>query len=89
MDQARSKPELSEMLKIYQTANNNRFIVYGISAMMISIGFYLTDFQPFAALFGIMVVLFSINNPNTRRIVNELRLKDKNKEIILDGLDIP
>ena len=81
--------ELKEKLKLYQIANNNRFIIYGASAMLISLGFYLTNYQPFAALFGIMIVLFSINNPNTRRIVNELKLKHNDKEVILDGLDIP
>ena len=81
--------DLKEKLNIYQLANKNRFIIYGVSAMLISIGFYLTNFQPFAALFGIMIVLFSFNNPNTRRIVGDLKLKNKDKEIILDGLDIP
>lgn len=80
---------LREKLALYQEANNNRFIIYGISAMMISIGFYLTNFQPFAALFGIIVVLFSINNPNARKIVTELKLRNKDKEIIYNGLEIP
>ena len=83
------KPELREKLRLYQQASNMRFFIYGICSLKISIGFYLTDFEPFAALFGIMLVLFSIHNPNTRRIVRDLKLKDKYREIILNGLEIP
>ena len=89
INQSFSKLALREKLALYQEGNNNRFIMYGISAMMISIGFYLTNFQPFAALFGIIVVLFSINNPNARKIVTELKLRNKDKEIIYNGLEIP
>jgi len=89
IEQSLAKSELREKLRLYQLANNNRFLIYGACSMMICIGFYLTDFQAFAALYGIMLVLFSIHNPNTRRIVNDLRLKNKDKEIILHGLDIP
>ncbi len=73
----------------YQKANNTRFLYYGISTLLITIGFYITNFQPLAALFGIMIVLFSINNPNQRKIVKDLKLKDPEKTIILKGLEIP
>ncbi len=81
--------KLSEKLNIYRKASNTRFVVYGTSAFLICIGFYMTNFQAFAVLFGIMIVLFSINNPNARKIVNDLKLRDQEKEIILNGLDIP
>jgi len=89
IEQSFTKTELKEKLKLYQIASNTRFLVYGACAIMICIGFYLTNYQPFAALYGIMLVLFSINNPNTRKIVGELKLKDQNKEIIYKGSDIP
>ena len=80
---------LREKLKIYEYANIYRFVSYGISASMISIGFYLTNAQPFAALFAVMIVLFSINNPNSRKIITELKLNKSEKEIIIKGLNIP
>ena len=86
---AGEKEKLPEKLNCYKKGTTIRFISYSISALLISIGFYLTDFQPFAALFGIMIVLFSINNPTARKAVIDLRLKDKDKEIILKGLDLP
>ena len=76
-------------LTTYQKASNTRFFYYGISTLLITIGFYITNFQPLAALFGIMIVLFSINNPNQRKIVRDLKLKDPEKTIILKGLEIP
>lgn len=81
--------KLREKLMLYQKASAIRFTTYGVSALLIAFGFYLTNYQPFAILFGVMIVFFSINNPNTRKIVNELRLKKPEKEIILNGLDIP
>ena len=80
---------LREKLGAYQLASNRRFYVYGFCSLLICIGFYLTNYQPFAALFGIMLVLFSIHNPSTMRIVKDLQLKNKEKEIIINGLDIP
>ena len=87
--QTKGTSELRAKLRFYQLASNRRFAIYGVCSLLICIGFYLTNFQPFAALFGIMLVLFSIHNPNTRRIVKDLQLKDRNKEIILKGLDVP
>lgn len=89
IDEAKTKPRLRDKLNLYQTANTYRFISYGTSALLISIGFFLTNAQPFAALFAIMIVLFSINNPNSRKIITELKLNKSEKEIILNGLDIP
>lgn len=80
--------DLKEKLTIYQKGSMMRFLVYGISSLLITFGFYLTDFQAFAALFGIMLVLFSINNPNAGKIAGELKLKNHDKEVILKGLDI-
>jgi len=89
IEQAQSKSDLKEKLNLYRLANNYRFIIYGLSALLITFGFYLTNYQPFAALFGIMIVLFSINNPSTKKIVSDLNLKKSEKDIILKGLDIP
>ena len=61
---------------------------FGLCALLITIGFYLTNFQPFAALFGLMIVLFSIYNPSSRRIFQELKLRDEEKNIIMNGEDI-
>jgi len=83
-----STSELKEKLNLYKTANKYRFLSYGASTFIITCGFYLTNYQPFAALFGIMIVLFSINNPNSRKVITELKLNKLEKEIILKGLEI-
>ncbi len=87
--EAKSMNHLSKKLAQYQKGTTQRFVSYSISSMLISIGFFLTDFQVFAALFGIMIVLFSINNPNARKTVIDLQLKDDEKNIVLNGLDLP
>ncbi|MCK5208427.1 MAG: hypothetical protein KAQ79_10415 [Cyclobacteriaceae bacterium] len=89
LSEARESDPLSEKLKLYQRGTTIRFVTYSISSILISIGFFLTDFQVFAALFGIMIVLFSINNPNARKVVRDLKLVENDKDIILKGLDIP
>lgn len=81
-------PSLIQKLAVYRTANNYRFIVYGLIAVLISLSFYLTNYEPFAAIYGILLVLFSIHNPNTHKIVRELKLEHQEKEIILNGLEI-
>lgn len=86
--EAISKPSFVEKLTHYQKANQFRFMNYAIAATSCTLGFYLTNFQPFAVLFAIMIVLFSISNPTARRIVNELRLKDQEKQVILSGSEI-
>jgi len=81
--------DFKKKLSLYQRASNTRFFIYGTSALLTTLGFYLTDFQPFAGLFGILIVLFSLYNPSARKIVNDLKLKKNEKEIILKGLDLP
>jgi hypothetical protein len=87
--EATKKTEFKEKLNLYHKASNTRFLYYGTCTLSITIGFFITDYEPFAVLFGIMIVLFSINNPNARKIAGELRLKGDEKSIILSGLDIP
>lgn len=87
--EARQKDILRDKLILYQKGTALRFVAYSISSLLISTGFFLTDFQPFAAFFGIMIVLFSINNPNARKTAIDLQLKDDDKDIILKGLDLP
>ncbi len=86
---ARKEEDFVNKLVIYQKATTHRFIFYSISSLLITFGFFMTDFQPFAALFGIMIVLFSINHPNAKKVADDLRLKDDNRKIILEGLDLP
>jgi len=86
---AMSQKNFKDKLQLYKNASNTRFLFYGISTLLITIGFYLTNFKPFAVMFGIMIVLFSINNPNARKIVTALKLKEEEKKIILAGLEIP
>lgn len=86
---ARKEGNFRNKLNIYQKATSLRFVFYSISSLLITIGFFLTDFQPFAALFGIMIVLFSMNNPNARKVAGDLHLKDDYRKIILEGLDLP
>ena len=87
--EALAEERFTERLKIYKKATTTRYIVYGISAALITIGMYLTSYQPFGALFGVMIVFLSWHNPNARRIVKELKLKGHEKEVILQGLEIP
>ncbi len=83
-----SQKNFKDKLQLYKNASNTRFLFYGISTSLITIGFYLTNFKPFAVMFGVMIVLFSINNPNARKIVTALKLKEEEKKIILTGLEI-
>ena len=80
---------LADKLIMYQKGVTIRYIGYSISALLITIGFYLTDYHPFEVLFGIMIVLFSIHNPNARRVANDLKLKKEDRIIMLEGRDIP
>lgn len=87
-NEAIDKPSLKQKLLHYQKANNVRFLFYGMSTLLITIGFFLTNYQAFAALFGIMLVLFSINNPNQKKIITELKLKGDEREVIITGSEI-
>jgi hypothetical protein len=87
-EEAAQKSHLKEKLTDYQKASNARFVYYGLSTFLITIGFYLTNLQPFAALFGVMLVLFSINNPSSRKIVIDLKLKGDEKKAILSDEEI-
>lgn len=89
LSKAWGKDHLLDKLKLYRQGTTIRFVTYSISSFLISIGYFLTDFQVFAALFGIMIVLFSINNPTARKVVMDLKLIDNDRINILKGLDIP
>jgi hypothetical protein len=80
---------LADKLIMYQKGVTIRYVGYSISSLLIAIGFYLTDYHPFEVLFGIMIVLFSIHNPNARRVANDLKLKKEDRIIMLEGHDIP
>ncbi|NJN27694.1 MAG: hypothetical protein HC819_17860 [Cyclobacteriaceae bacterium] len=78
---------LTEKLAYYKKGLTARFVSYAIAAFIITVAYYLTTFRPFEALFGIMIVLFSIHSPNARRVVAHLKLKNEDRLIILEGRD--
>lgn len=78
---------LAEKLEYYKKGLTARFISYAIASFAITLAYYFTTFKPFEALFGIMIVLFSIHSPNARRVVTNLKLKKEDRLIILEGRD--
>lgn len=80
---AQSINTLVEKLLIYKKAVYWRFLFFGIAGLIITLGIYITASELFAISFSIVIVLFSINNPSLIRIAKALKLKDKEKEIIL------
>jgi hypothetical protein len=89
LEQSISAQELSNKLRIYQKGLTIRFISYSFTSCLITIGFYLTDYKPFTFIFGLMIILFSIHSPNARRVAHNLKLKNEERLVILEGLDIP
>ena len=86
--QALAENDFARQLDIYKRATTTRYIVYGTCAAFITAGLYLTSYEPFTVLFAIMIILLSAHNPNARRIVRELRLKDHKKDVILQDMEI-
>ncbi len=86
--QALNESDFVLQLDLYKKATTARYVVYGISAALITAGLYLTSYEPFSILFAIMIILLSAHNPNARRIVRELKLKDHKKDVILQDMVI-
>lgn len=84
-NKARALQPLTEQLSLYKKAILYRFISYALMATLVTVGYFLTDFAPFEALFGGMIVLFSIHNPTARSVVSDLKLQGEDKTIVLKG----
>lgn len=89
LNQSKQIAPLYGKLLIFQKALTIRFIAYAVASSLFTIGFYVTNYQPFTFLFGLMIVLFSIHSPNARRVAKNLKLKKEDRLILLEGLDIP
>lgn len=85
---ARTEETLVNKLLLYKKAVFIRFLLFGIAAMVTTIGIYLTASELFAITFSIVVVLFSINNPSLYRIAKALQLEGEEKEHILKSKEL-
>ena len=60
------------------------FVLLEIGLVFSVVGYYLTVATSFVAMFVIVLVFFSLVKPTPYRIANSLRLKGKEKDIVLN-----
>ena len=77
MNDAWEKEDLIEKLVIHKHAVWMKFSFYALISVLIDLAFYISASEYFGALFTIMIILFSINNPSLPSIVKDLRLQDR------------
>ena len=87
MNEAWEKEDLLDKLVIHKKAVMMKFGLYALTALFIDLAFYLSASQFFGALFTIMFILFSINNPSLPSIVKDLQLKGRNREVMLKNVN--
>jgi hypothetical protein len=89
LQEARQQRHLPEKLLLYRQAMSTKFFSFSIPSLLVAIGLFLTNNDLFAILFAVLIVLFSINNPSSRKIVKDLGLKEPDRGIILKGINFP
>lgn len=80
---ARARHTLPDKLTGLRNALVRRYIFFAFITLLVVIGFVLTTSEVMVAWFAVMILLYSIQNPSVHAIVRQLRLKDREKEMIL------
>ncbi len=71
---ARSQEVLTDKLAVYRNAVLLRMLSYAAASLVVIAAMYVTAEEFFSALYAIMIVLFSINNPSLPGIAKDLKL---------------
>lgn len=82
---AQDEDELKEKLIIYEKVSERKFIYLLFASLITIAGMYMCATQVFAAIYSLIIIMFSMGNPSTDKIVTDLRLKDKDKNVIMKG----
>ncbi len=86
----RYSPErpFQERLRFFHQAARLKYIWLALANLLPVLGLHLTGEQFFVALYAVALVLFSINRPTFKRVGQDLKLSDREKERLLGDQDL-
>ncbi|MCC5930023.1 MAG: hypothetical protein JJU28_12310 [Cyclobacteriaceae bacterium] len=73
LNKARSLASISDKMRCYKNAKKSMYIYFPLAALIATAAFYFTAHAIFAAIFSIVLVLYSAFNPSPDRLIRETR----------------
>lgn len=83
---ARSFGEISSKMKYYKVAKKSIFIFLPSSALIATASFYLTAHAIFAAIFSVVLILYSVYNPSPDRLIRETRTSKEDASRVMSEI---
>jgi hypothetical protein len=84
---ARSLGEISEKMKYYKDAKKKYFFIYlPLSALIATASFYFTAHAIFAAIFSVVLILYSVYNPSPDRLIRETRASKEDASRVMSEI---
>ena len=76
-----------QRLRFFHRAAWVKYLWLGVANLLPVAGLYLTREQFFVGLYAVALILFSLNRPTLRRVVNDLRLSTAERERLTGNQD--
>ena len=85
----RKLPGLVNKIEHYYSLFQRLYLLVGLSSFLVVSGLYLTTSPLFIVEYVLLLFLLSLHRPTPKKYVNDLRLKDEEKEVILSKGEFP
>jgi len=87
MTLAKEESLLKDKLIIYEKVAQRKFLFLFIASAITTFGLFLCANEIFAAIYCLLIILFSVSNPTRDRISNDLKLQGGDKRKVITGED--
>lgn len=78
--------QLIRKLEVFKSAALQKYLLLTASTVLIIIGFYLSAEEFYAALYGLMIIIFSVHRPTPERFIRDMRLGKEERQALREGL---
>lgn len=79
--------ELDHKLDVFRAASLQKYMLLTASTVLVVIGFYLSAEEFYGALYGLMIIIFSVHRPTPERFGRDMRLKKEERKAVREAIN--
>lgn len=74
-------------LEVFKTAAIEKYLLLTASTIIVIIGFYLSAAEFYGALYGVLIIIFSVHRPTPERFMRDMRLTKEERQALRAALN--
>lgn len=79
--------QVDRKLEVFRSAALQKYMLLTASTILVVLGFYLSAAEFYGALYGLMIIIFSVHRPTPERFARDMRLTKEERKALREALN--